>query len=276
MKATATVIGRLTRDVTSIFANEDGSAKRALFTMACNSVYKKNDDKVKTVDFIPCIAWGPQADLLQKWGLKGRLLVIKGTIETFQKPVNDDGSYDPVKVQIRVGQIEFLGFEDNVPLRAKEILDALARAYIDANMESKSKSAERKLNFIDMQLKAIDETIKDSAKTIERYKATNVMIDLSSKAQLTAGKLSDLETQLYEINTNIDIKESILNYIKTHKDIKDIKGVNITSSLQSDQNDAIRSIISEIQNAIMHRNDLMKRFTGLIQVSSISTVSLCC
>jgi len=114
MKATATVIGRLTRDVTSIFENENGSAKRALFTVACNSVYKKDNDKVKTVDYIPCIAWGPQADLLQKWGLKGRLLVINGTIETFQKPVKEDGSYDPVRVQVRVSQIEFLGFEDNV------------------------------------------------------------------------------------------------------------------------------------------------------------------
>lgn len=114
MKATATVVGRLTRDVTSIFSNDDGSAKRALFTVACNSVYKRNDEKVKTTDFIPCIAWGTHADLLKEWGLKGRQVLIKGTIETFQKPADNDGNYDPVKVQVRVDQLEFLGFEDNV------------------------------------------------------------------------------------------------------------------------------------------------------------------
>jgi single-stranded DNA-binding protein len=114
MKAKATVIGRLTRDVTSIFANDDGTAKRALFTVACNSIYKKNNEKVKTTDFIPCIAWGVHVDLLKEWGLKGRLVVIDGTIETFQKPPNADGSYDPTKTQVRVGTIEFLGFEDNV------------------------------------------------------------------------------------------------------------------------------------------------------------------
>lgn len=114
MKAKAVVIGRLTRDVTSIFANDDGTAKRALFTVACNSIYKRNNEKVKTTDFIPCIAWGVHVDLLKEWGLKGRLVVIEGTIETFQKPPNDDGSYDPTKVQVRVGTIEFLGFEDNV------------------------------------------------------------------------------------------------------------------------------------------------------------------
>lgn len=114
MKATATVVGRLTRDVTSIFSNDDGTAKRALFTVACNSIYKRDNEKVKTTDFIPCIAWGPHADLLKEWGLKGRQLLIKGTIETFQKPADDDGNYEPVKVQIRVAQMEFLGFEDNV------------------------------------------------------------------------------------------------------------------------------------------------------------------
>lgn len=114
MKATATVVGRLTRDVTSIFSNDDGSAKRALFTVACNSVYKRDNEKVKTTDFIPCIAWGPHADLLKEWGLKGRQVLINGTIETYQKPPDDDGNYDPTKVQVRVSQVEFLGFEDNV------------------------------------------------------------------------------------------------------------------------------------------------------------------
>jgi single-stranded DNA-binding protein len=114
MKAKATVVGRLTRDVTSIFSNDDGSAKRALFTVACNSIYKRDNEKVKTTDFIPCIAWGPHADLLKEWGLKGRQVLIEGTIETFQKPADENGNYDPVKVQIRVSQLEFLGFEDNV------------------------------------------------------------------------------------------------------------------------------------------------------------------
>lgn len=114
MKATCTIAGRLTRDVTSIFSNDDGSAKRALFTVACNSTYKRDNEKVKTTDFIPCIAWEPHASLLKEWGLKGRQIMINGTIETFQKPADENGEYEPTKVQVRVGQMEFLGFEDNV------------------------------------------------------------------------------------------------------------------------------------------------------------------
>lgn len=121
MKAKALFTGRLTRDVISVYANTDGSAKRALFTVACNSVYKAGDgQKVKQVDFIPCIAWGVHADLLQKWGLKGRQVLIVGTIETYQKPPDADGQYEPTKVQIRISEIEFLGFEDNVRQKFEE------------------------------------------------------------------------------------------------------------------------------------------------------------
>jgi len=115
MKATATIVGRLTRDCTSVFKNADGTAKRVLFSVACNSVYKgKDNQKVKTTDFIPCIAWDPHASLLEEWGLKGRLVLIKGTVETFQKGPDENGEYEPTRVQVRVSQIEFLGFEDNV------------------------------------------------------------------------------------------------------------------------------------------------------------------
>jgi len=114
MKAKVHMNGRLTRDVTSIFANEDGSANRAIFTVACNSTYKKENEKVKTVDFIPCIAWGAQATLLEEWGLKGRQIAIEGTLESYQKPPNEDGEYEPVKIQVRVVEIEFLGFEKSV------------------------------------------------------------------------------------------------------------------------------------------------------------------
>lgn len=129
MKPKAMFTGRITRNVTSIYKNDDGSAKRALFTVACNSVYKDAaQQKVKQCDFIPCIAWGKHADLLETWGLKGRLVSIVGTIESYQKPPDGDGKYEPTKIQVRVAEIEFLAFEDNV----REKMDAQKTASAQA------------------------------------------------------------------------------------------------------------------------------------------------
>lgn len=110
MKAQVTVIGRLTKDVTAVFQNDDGTAKRALLTVACNSYFKgKDGTKKEGVDYIPCIMWGDNmVKLLTDWGKKGRQVHIEGTLETYQAGPDEDGKYPPTKIQVRVGQFEFL------------------------------------------------------------------------------------------------------------------------------------------------------------------------
>ena len=157
------------------------------------------------------------------------------------------------------GAIVSLSFEDNIPLRAKEILEALTSAYVRENMRVKSDRKREKLHFIDMQLESISKRLQGSAENLEHYKATNIVVDLGAKAQLTAGKLSELETQLYDINMQIDVLGNTLNYIKTHQDIR---GINITSTqqLSENENDAIGSIILEIQKAIALHSDVSSDF----------------
>jgi single-strand DNA-binding protein len=108
MKAQVNLTGRLTRDVTNVFSNADGSSERALFTIACNSYYKKGDEKKESVDFIPCIGWGGLVPVLKTWGKKGRQLHIIGTLETFQATPDEHGKYPPMKIQVRVESFEFL------------------------------------------------------------------------------------------------------------------------------------------------------------------------
>jgi single-stranded DNA-binding protein len=111
MKAIVNLTGRLTRDVTNVFTNTDGTAKRCLLTIACNSYYKDQDgSKKESVDFVPCIAWGDgRVNTLSTWGKKGRHLHVVGTLETFQAgPDEKTGKYPPTKIQVRVEQFEFL------------------------------------------------------------------------------------------------------------------------------------------------------------------------
>lgn len=154
------------------------------------------------------------------------------------------------------GTILVLSVEDNVALRARDILNALSNAYIQDNLQIKSESADKKLEFIDIQLEAIDKALKGSAENLEQYKATNVVVDLSAKAQLTAGKLSELESQLYEINMRIDVMENVLGYIKEHHDLE---GINVGSGQQI--NPAIESIVQEIQRVTSMRSDMLADYT---------------
>ena len=110
---TVAISGHLGKDTTAIFG--EGASKRALFQVANNRKYTdKSGNKQTVTNWIPCIAWGVLADLMQKYGLKGRHVEVTGSLDCFQKPVNDNGSYDNPIIQVRVGNIEFTAFEDNV------------------------------------------------------------------------------------------------------------------------------------------------------------------
>lgn len=149
MKPQVTMVGNLTADVTATFANDDGSHKRVLFTVACNSSYVKDDEKIKTVDFIPCIAWNGLVEMLKEWGLKGRKVHIIGTLEAYQPPANNDGTYPPTKVQVRAEKIEFCALEDNVKAKLnanKTATPAPAATPIGATQQDVLKALAQLLN----------------------------------------------------------------------------------------------------------------------------------
>ncbi|MEA3455129.1 MAG: GumC family protein, partial [Campylobacterota bacterium] len=156
----------------------------------------------------------------------------------------------------KFGNILEVSFIDNVPMRATDIVNRVAESYIENSLDLKSESARKQLHFIDKQLEAIDKALKGSAEELQRYKVTNVVVDLSEKAQMTASKLSELQSKLYEINMDIDIMESILNHIKTQKDISSI---NMDYSLQASL--AINSMLEDLQTAITKYATLSVNYT---------------
>ncbi len=165
----------------------------------------------------------------------------------------------------KYGSLITLRFTDNVALRAKEIVDRVANAYIEENLNLKSEGAKKRLYFIDMQLEAINKTLEGSAEKLQTYKATNIVIDLSSKAQQTVSRLSEFESKLYETNMQIDILENILNHINTQDNLN---GINIDYSQQNSP--LISEILSEIQKATARYATLSVSYTekypGLMMV----------
>ena len=154
------------------------------------------------------------------------------------------------------GNIITLSFQDNVPLRAKEILDAVANTYIDENLILKSEAAKKKLHFIDVQLNAINEVLQGSSEKLQTYKASNIIVNLSSKAQLATAKLSDIESQLYEVNMQTDIMENIIQYMNQYKNIP---GINIDSI--SHTNSSINRILTEMQKVESLRAAMLVKHT---------------
>ncbi|MCF6330756.1 MAG: polysaccharide biosynthesis tyrosine autokinase [Sulfurimonas sp.] len=152
-----------------------------------------------------------------------------------------------------------LSFSDAIATRATEIVNAIAEAYIQETIDLKTESGEKTLHFIDTQLEAINKTLQASATTLQEYKATNIVVDIENKAQITASKLAELESQRYELDMQLGVLQNTLTYIQTHKDISGID-LGIT---QREASSTINLLIQKIQEASSLRNSLLVDFTEL-------------
>ena len=97
----AIIMGRLTKDID--IRNADTDKRVARGTLAVNRNYKKEGED-QAADFINLVAFGKQADFLEKFGKKGIKFIVTGRIQT--------GSYDKDGTKIYttdvvVEQIEF-------------------------------------------------------------------------------------------------------------------------------------------------------------------------
>ena len=85
------LMGRLTRDPEVRYSAGDNSMAIARYTLAVDRRFRRDGDQ--TADFIPCTAFGKQAEFAEKYFRQGLKIVVTGRIQT--------GSYinrDNVKV----------------------------------------------------------------------------------------------------------------------------------------------------------------------------------
>lgn len=149
-----------------------------------------------------------------------------------------------------------VSFQDNVAKRAVDIINAIDKAYINDELTMKTQSAKKTLKFLDTQITAINKTLQKSAKNLEEYKSKNLVVTLSEKATLTTGKLSDLESKLYELNMQESLFQNIASYINTHDDID---GLNLSGA--ENANPVVSNLLIKIQEQTALKKSLLIDYT---------------
>lgn len=96
------LLGRLTKDPE---VKTTGSGVSACsFTVACDRKFKSQNGERQT-DFISCVAWRQQADILGKYFHKGNRIALEGTIQT--RSYEKNGQTQHV-TEVMVENLEFV------------------------------------------------------------------------------------------------------------------------------------------------------------------------
>ena len=149
-----------------------------------------------------------------------------------------------------------ISYKDNSPLRAKEFVNMLTKVYMEQNIRTKTREATQTLDFINKQLRVIEKNLKKSEKNLEKFKMENKTVNVTQSATQISSKLSDYENELAQLNMQINMLDNVASQIARGRSLTTITIAGIGINTQS-----ISSLISELQQAILQKNTLLKNYT---------------
>ncbi len=156
------------------------------------------------------------------------------------------------------GTILKLSFQDNVSLRAQEILNTLSIRYLEQELEEKTLEAEQTLKFIDAQIEEINKDVKKSQGELQKFRSKNTIIDAGSQAMMKAESMAEYESKLQELEIESSVLKNVQEYVNAGKDLS---GISLGSAAYTDP--ALAQMIMKLQESIMQRESLLVEFTEL-------------
>jgi capsular exopolysaccharide synthesis family protein len=163
-----------------------------------------------------------------------------------------------VSLASELGSIIDLDYQDTVSLRAKEILNAIAQAYIDEGIKEKTKTAELTLGFIDSQLNSINTKLTASEVNLKNYKMQNNVISLKNRLALDTEKVASYDAEQQKVQTEINILTNLQHYMDQNSDLA---GLTIGTINFVDKN--LASLVRQLQELTNKRNLLLVDYTEL-------------
>ena len=116
------LMGRLTRDPEVRYSSGENSSANASFTLAVDRRFRRQGEE-QQADFIRCVAFGKQAEFVEKYIKKGTKIVVVGRIQTGSY-TNKDGqrvyTTDVIAEEIEFAESKGSGNSDYASAPASE------------------------------------------------------------------------------------------------------------------------------------------------------------
>jgi uncharacterized protein involved in exopolysaccharide biosynthesis len=151
-----------------------------------------------------------------------------------------------------------ISVEDTVARRATEYANALAKAYVQLNIENKMQEASERLSFIDNQLTSVSSTIEVSDGHLENFRKESKIVNIEHSSASILERLEKYESELMELNIREVMLDSLYSDIKAKKKLEtlSIEGIEARDSI-------LAEIMKRLQEALVKQKVLSQDYTNL-------------
>lgn len=149
-----------------------------------------------------------------------------------------------------------------------EFINKLVEVYIRKGLEDKNQQATNTVNFIDMQLGLISDSLRKAEDKLEQFKTGNKMYDVEKVADQVYQKLVDLERQKTQMDMQNKYYEYLMQYVQSDKPFTELVApstVNIDDPL-------LNKLVMELVSLYQEKNTL--RYTSSEKSPAYQTLLL--
>jgi len=128
-------------------------------------------------------------------------------------------SVSPLNNEVSIVQ---LSFQATNPERAIDFLNTLTEVYVQQSLYEKNIIAENTIQFIDMQIGVISDSLVLAESSLEDFRLRNQLMEVGAASSQFYGELQQLDNQKAMENLKRQYYEYLLTYIQDEKDFRDV------------------------------------------------------
>lgn len=140
-----------------------------------------------------------------------------------------------------------------VPEKGKDIINKLLEVYSKEALEDRNHLANTTIEFIDERLKYLTSDLTNVEKDVEQFKRQNEVTDVTSDTDVYLKQASSYNQQLNELNNQIEVLESLEDYLKNQTGKYEV----VPSTLSSSQ-PTLESLINKFNDLQLERERMLR------------------
>jgi capsular exopolysaccharide synthesis family protein len=142
-----------------------------------------------------------------------------------------------------------LSIEGNEPMREIHYLNGLVSEYINRNLEFRTETKKRSLEFINKQLSGMSDSLNAAGSTVTRFRSQNQVLDISAEGGMVMQQLSEIEKERSQSQMQLDYFRSLLTYIENSDSIRNM----VMPSVIGIQDPSLNAVVLKLSDLYSRR-----------------------
>jgi len=173
-------------------------------------------------------------------------------------------SVDPVNARSSLIDVQFRGEDPNLTV---DFLNSYIQTFLDENLSKKNQIAVNTIKFIDSQISDISDSLLISESQLRDYRSSNQVTDLSYQGQQALTQMTQIETDLSNLQMQERYYEYILDYFNKNQDFAGLAPPSAANVIDPIMNALVLELLelNAQRSAILSNNAEKNLFLGQIE-----------